>query len=141
LLTRTCCSFSAAFVVPQRFDLQLQPGDIIVTGSDGLWDNIFAEEAATIASKCRDKGETATTAAQVLCRCARQLQMHTSLQSCHWHSERSVNAATCHFAHTIMRRANGVVSKVYNATSRRVVGLGLGCCHSMVVVIILPIQR
>jgi hypothetical protein len=52
----------------QRFDLQLQPGDIIVTGSDGLWDNIFAEEAATIASKCRDKGETATTAAQVLCR-------------------------------------------------------------------------
>jgi serine/threonine protein phosphatase PrpC len=55
-------------VVLQRFDLQLQPGDIIVTGSDGLWDNIFAEEAATIASKCRDKGETATTAAQVLCR-------------------------------------------------------------------------
>jgi hypothetical protein len=54
----------------QRFDLQLQPGDIIVTGSDGLWDNIFAEEAATIASKCRDKGETATTAAQVLCRWA-----------------------------------------------------------------------
>ncbi|KAF6259501.1 phosphatase 2C-like domain-containing protein [Scenedesmus sp. NREL 46B-D3] len=54
-----------------RFDLQLQPGDIIVTGSDGLWDNIFAEEAATIASKCRDKGETATTAAQVLCRYAR----------------------------------------------------------------------
>ncbi|KAF8072688.1 protein phosphatase 2C [Scenedesmus sp. PABB004] len=54
-----------------RFDLALQPGDIIVTGSDGLWDNIFAEEAATIASKCRDKGETATTAAQVLCRYAR----------------------------------------------------------------------
>ncbi len=52
----------------QRFELSLQPGDIIVTGSDGLWDNIFAEEAATIASKCRDKGETATTAAQVLCR-------------------------------------------------------------------------
>lgn len=41
-----------------------------MTGSDGLWDNIFAEEAATIASKCRDKGETATTAAQVLCRWA-----------------------------------------------------------------------
>lgn len=54
-----------------RFDLQLQPGDVIVTGSDGLWDNVFAEEAATIASKCRDKGETATTAAQVLCRYAR----------------------------------------------------------------------
>lgn len=52
----------------QRFELQLEPGDIIVTGSDGLWDNIFAEEAATIASKCKDKGETATTAAQVLCR-------------------------------------------------------------------------
>jgi protein phosphatase PTC7 len=52
----------------QRFELALQPGDIVVTGSDGLWDNIFAEEAATIASKCKDKGETATTAAQVLCR-------------------------------------------------------------------------
>jgi serine/threonine protein phosphatase PrpC len=71
-------------IVPQRFDLQLQPGDIIVTGSDGLWDNIFAEEAATIASKCRDKGETATTAAQVLCRCAEmQPQMHRyKMQSC-----------------------------------------------------------
>eukprot|EP00879_Flechtneria_rotunda_P014057 GHRR01014685.1.p1 GENE.GHRR01014685.1~~GHRR01014685.1.p1 ORF type:complete len:387 (+),score=182.21 GHRR01014685.1:590-1750(+) len=54
-----------------RFDLELEPGDIIVTGSDGLWDNIFAEEAATIATKCREKGETATTAAQVLCRYAR----------------------------------------------------------------------
>lgn len=52
----------------QRFELELQPGDIVVTGSDGLWDNIFAEEAATIASKCRDKGETAATTAQVLCR-------------------------------------------------------------------------
>jgi serine/threonine protein phosphatase PrpC len=59
-----CCSLLCL----QRFELQVQPGDIIVTGSDGLWDNIFAEEAATIASKCRDKGETATTAAQVLCR-------------------------------------------------------------------------
>ena len=67
-----CCAFVALCVSSplcvQRFELQLQPGDIIVTGSDGLWDNIFAEEAATIASKCRDKGETATTAAQVLCR-------------------------------------------------------------------------
>lgn len=63
----TVCLLVSA-VVLQRFELQVQPGDIIVTGSDGLWDNIFAEEAATIASKCRDKGETATTAAQVLCR-------------------------------------------------------------------------
>lgn len=66
LLTVLLCSSLCCAV--QRFDLQLQPGDIIVTGSDGLWDNIFAEEAATIVSKCRDKGESATTAAQVLCR-------------------------------------------------------------------------
>lgn len=61
----SCCCCCCTL---QLFELELQPGDIIITGSDGVWDNIFAEEAATIASKCRDKGETATTAAQVLCR-------------------------------------------------------------------------
>jgi serine/threonine protein phosphatase PrpC len=48
--------------------MTVQPGDIVVMGSDGLWDNVFAEEVALIASRCAAKGETAETAAQVLCR-------------------------------------------------------------------------
>ena len=66
--TYHCVDICTLVICLHGVQLQVQPGDIVVTGSDGLWDNIFAEEAATIASKCRDKGETATTAAQVLCR-------------------------------------------------------------------------
>jgi serine/threonine protein phosphatase PrpC len=57
-----CCA------VLQRFEIPVQPGDIVVLGSDGLWDNVFSEEVATIASRCKDKGETAEIAAQVICR-------------------------------------------------------------------------
>jgi protein phosphatase PTC7 len=52
-----------------RFELTVQPGDIIISGSDGLWDNVFAEEAATIVSRCRAQGDGPDLAAHTLCRC------------------------------------------------------------------------
>ncbi len=65
----------------QRFELQVQPGDIIISGTDGLWDNVFSEEAATIVSKCIAKGETPEVAAQVLCRYARMRAVDTKYNS------------------------------------------------------------
>jgi protein phosphatase PTC7 len=57
------------------------PGDIIVTGTDGLFDNVFSQEAATVAARCRGKGETAAIAAQVLCRYARTRAADTKYNS------------------------------------------------------------
>ncbi|KAI8473568.1 MAG: phosphatase 2C-like domain-containing protein [Monoraphidium minutum] len=54
-----------------RFELTVQPGDIVITGTDGLWDNVFAEEAATIVSRCRAQGDGPEAAAHTLCRYAR----------------------------------------------------------------------
>jgi protein phosphatase PTC7 len=52
-----------------RFELTVQDGDIVISGSDGLWDNVFAEEAATIVSRCRAQGDGPEAAAHTLCRC------------------------------------------------------------------------
>ncbi|KIY99196.1 hypothetical protein MNEG_8763 [Monoraphidium neglectum] len=54
-----------------RFELTVQPGDIVITGTDGLWDNVFAEEAATIVARCRVQGDGPEAAAHALCRYAR----------------------------------------------------------------------
>jgi protein phosphatase PTC7 len=54
-----------------RFELTVQPGDIIITGTDGLWDNVFAEEAAAIAARCKAQGDGPEAAAHTLCRCGR----------------------------------------------------------------------
>lgn len=34
--------------VPQIFAIQLQPEDIIIAGTDGLFDNVFPEESAAL---------------------------------------------------------------------------------------------
>lgn len=54
-----------------RFELTVRAGDIVITGSDGLWDNVFAEEASTIVSRCRAQGDGPEAAAHTLCRYAR----------------------------------------------------------------------
>jgi protein phosphatase PTC7 len=51
-----------------RFELTVQPGDIIITGTDGLWDNVFAEEASTIVARCKAQGDGPEAAAHTLCR-------------------------------------------------------------------------
>jgi protein phosphatase PTC7 len=53
-----------------RFELGVQPGDVVVCGTDGLWDNVFAEEAATIVARCKAQGDGPEAAANTLCRCA-----------------------------------------------------------------------
>eukprot|EP00877_Chromochloris_zofingiensis_P009623 jgi/Chrzof1/4914/Cz15g04100.t1 len=77
-----------------RFELQAQLGDIIVVGSDGLWDNVFTEEVATIVSKCKDKGESPEMAAQVLCRYARMRASDAK-----YHSPFSYSAVQAGFVH------------------------------------------
>ncbi len=32
----------------QRVEIKLQAGDIVVTGTDGLWDNCFNEEILSV---------------------------------------------------------------------------------------------
>lgn len=54
-----------------RFEMEVAPGDIVIVGSDGLWDNVFAEEAAAIVSRCRTGGAPPDEAAATLARYAR----------------------------------------------------------------------
>jgi hypothetical protein len=34
------------------YSVEVQPGDVVVTGSDGLWDNCFTEELLQLLPKC-----------------------------------------------------------------------------------------
>jgi serine/threonine protein phosphatase PrpC len=54
-----------------RFEMEVAPGDIVIVGSDGLWDNVFAEEVAAIVSRCRAGGTPPDEAAATLARYAR----------------------------------------------------------------------
>ena len=36
----------------QRYEVQVQPGDIVVLGTDGLWDNCFNEEILSVLKYC-----------------------------------------------------------------------------------------
>ena len=37
----------------QRYEVKLQQGDIIVAGTDGLWDNCFNEEILSVIKHCQ----------------------------------------------------------------------------------------
>lgn len=55
----------------QRFEVAVQPGDVIVLGTDGLWDNCFDEEVASVLKYCLDQRMEVTKMAQVLAHYAR----------------------------------------------------------------------
>lgn len=55
----------------QVFEFTVQPGDIVVAGTDGLFDNVFPEEIAVVATQCKKHGGTSSETAQVLCMYAR----------------------------------------------------------------------
>lgn len=55
----------------QRFDVTLQPGDIIVMGTDGLWDNCFDEEVASVIRYCQEQNMNMQKTAQVMAHYAR----------------------------------------------------------------------
>jgi protein phosphatase PTC7 len=50
----------------QIFAIQLQPEDIIIAGTDGLFDNVFPEESAALMRHARARGESAEAAAKTL---------------------------------------------------------------------------
>jgi len=54
-----------------RFEMEVAPGDIVVVGSDGLWDNVFAEEAAAVVTRCWAAGQPPDEGAATLARYAR----------------------------------------------------------------------
>ncbi|GLC41002.1 hypothetical protein PLESTB_000953400 [Pleodorina starrii] len=55
----------------QRFEVSVQPGDLIMLGTDGLWDNCFDEELACVLRYCRDQAMEVAQIAQVVAHYAR----------------------------------------------------------------------
>ncbi|EFJ52734.1 Serine/threonine phosphatase, family 2C [Volvox carteri f. nagariensis] len=55
----------------QRFEIRVQPGDLILLGTDGLWDNCFDEELACVLRYCRDQSMDAPKMAEVVAHYAR----------------------------------------------------------------------
>jgi protein phosphatase PTC7 len=50
----------------QKFTVHVQPGDILIAGSDGLFDNVFTSRAAKIVWDAKSRGATPGVAAQQL---------------------------------------------------------------------------
>ena len=50
----------------QLMQLRILPDDIIVSGTDGLFDNVFAEEVASLVTFARKRGDSPALAATVL---------------------------------------------------------------------------
>jgi len=57
--------------VAQRFELVVRPGDVVVVGTDGLWDNCFDEEVTSVIKYCHDANMDMPRTAQVLAHYAR----------------------------------------------------------------------
>ncbi|PNH00106.1 putative protein phosphatase 2C 80, partial [Tetrabaena socialis] len=55
----------------QQFEMTVQPGDLIVLGTDGLWDNCFDEEVASVLKYCGEQRMEVAKMAQVLAHYAR----------------------------------------------------------------------
>lgn len=50
----------------QKFTVNVQPGDVLIAGSDGLLDNVFSTRAAKIVWDAKRRGATPGVAAQQL---------------------------------------------------------------------------
>jgi protein phosphatase PTC7 len=57
--------------VAQRFSVGVRSGDIVVVATDGLFDNVYPDEAATLVSAAKERGEGAPAAAAALAQYAR----------------------------------------------------------------------
>ena len=55
-----------ALLRSQLMQLRILPDDIIVSGTDGLFDNVFAEEVASLVTFARKRGDSPALAATVL---------------------------------------------------------------------------
>jgi protein phosphatase PTC7 len=54
------------------FAVAVRPGDVVVAGTDGLFDNVFADEAARLACLAAERGDSPADAASALAAFARQ---------------------------------------------------------------------
>lgn len=50
----------------EDFRVDVQPGDVVVMGTDGLWDNLFVDECARLVSKYRNDGLSPSECSQKL---------------------------------------------------------------------------
>lgn len=56
----------------EEFLLPTNPGDVVVVGTDGLFDNVFADEVARLASLSKARGDGPAEAAEVVAAFARR---------------------------------------------------------------------
>jgi len=54
-----------------RHVVDVQPGDVLVAATDGLFDNVFPDEAAAIVGMSKEKGQSPKEAADLLAKFAR----------------------------------------------------------------------
>lgn len=57
---------ASACVRAQEFSIEVQPGDVLVAGSDGLLDNVFNQRSARLVWDAKKRGATPGVAAQQL---------------------------------------------------------------------------
>ena len=57
-------------VLLQCYSVPLKEGDIIVAGTDGVWDNLFDQECAALVSQTKSKGQNPGDTAEALARFA-----------------------------------------------------------------------
>ena len=61
----------APLQVAQRFSVEVRQGDIVVAATDGLFDNVYPDEAASLVSASKERGENAQAVAVTLAQFAR----------------------------------------------------------------------
>ena len=61
---------SANFWLLQVYSVPLKEGDVIIAGTDGVWDNLFDTECAALVSQTQGKGQNPAQSAEALARCA-----------------------------------------------------------------------
>ncbi|EFN54672.1 hypothetical protein CHLNCDRAFT_24539 [Chlorella variabilis] len=57
--------------VARRFSVEVRQGDIVVAATDGLFDNVYPDEAASLVSASKERGENAQAVAVTLAQFAR----------------------------------------------------------------------
>lgn len=60
------------------FCISVQPGDVIVTGTDGLWDNLFMDECARLVTKCRKDGLNPSECSQKIAQYAQRKSLDSN---------------------------------------------------------------
>ncbi len=58
------------FSLLQCYSVPLKEGDVIIAGTDGVWDNLFDPECAALVSQTQGKGQNPAQSAEALARCA-----------------------------------------------------------------------